>query len=140
MKFDLHDDPDHLERVWKHEWVSVDAGPLTVDGLKRSPTFPDQQGTSNDDVDVSGKWLEFLFYPGRFTMATLETALNIFARGIDRKRPSRALSTGSLKERICTAVSLLATKSPNGARVPDDYEDAVSAQWQAFYGLVKDLH
>jgi hypothetical protein len=140
LKFDLHDDPDHLERVWKHEWVLVDAGPLTVDGLKRSPTFPDQQDTSNDDIDVSGQWLEFLFYPGRFTMATLETALNIFARGIDRKRPSRALSTGSLKERICTAVSLLATKSPNGARDPDDYEDAVSAQWQAFYGLVKDLH
>lgn len=140
LKFDLNDEPDNLERIWKHEWVSVDAGPLTVEGLKRSPTFPDQQDTANDDVDTSGQWLDFLFYPGRFTTATLETALNIFARSIDRKRPGRAVSTGSLKERICAAVSLLAAKAPTGARDPDDFEDAVSAQWQAFYGLVKDLH
>ncbi|KAF3053214.1 hypothetical protein E8E11_011768 [Didymella keratinophila] len=140
LKFDLHDEPDSLERIWKHEWVSVDAGPLTVEGLKRSPTFPDQQDTANDDIDASGQWLDFLFYPGRFTTATLETALNIFARSIDRRRPSRAASTGSLKERICSAVSLLAAKAPNGTRDVDEFEDAVSAQWQAFYGLVKDLH
>lgn len=140
LKFDLHDEPDNLERIWRHEWVSVDAGPLTVEGLKRSPTFPDQQDTANDDVDVSGQWLEFLFYPGRFTVPTLETALNIFARSIDRKRPSKAASTGSLKERICAVVSLLAAKAPNGARDVENFGDAVSAQWQAFYGLVKDLH
>jgi DNA repair protein RAD51/nuclear pore complex protein Nup160 len=140
LKFDLNDEPDNLERIWKHEWISVDAGPLTVEGLKRSPSYPEQQDTTNDDVDASGQWLDFLFYPGRFTTATLETALGIFARGIDSKRPSRAAGTGSLKERISTAVSLLAAKTPNGVREADDFEDAVSAQWQAFYGLVKDLH
>lgn len=140
LSFDLNDEPDNLERIWKHDWVSVDAGPLTVEGLKRSPTYPDQQDTANDDVDASGQWLDFLFYPGRFTGATLETALNIFARSIDRNRTSRAATSGSLKERICAAVSSLAAKTPNGVRDADDFEDAVSAQWQAFYGLVKDLH
>lgn len=140
LNFDLNDEPDNLERIWKHDWVSVDAGPLTVEGLKRSPTYPDQQDTANDDVDASGQWLEFLFYPGRFTMATLETALNIFSRSIDRRRPSKVAASGSLKERICAAVSALAAKTPNGLRDADDFEDAISAQWQAFYGLVKDLH
>lgn len=140
LAFDLNDEPDSLEKIWKHNWVSVDAGPLTVEGLKCSPTYPDQQDTANDDVDASGQWLDFLFYPGRFTTATLETALHIFGRGIDRKHPSRAANTGSLKERICAAVSLLAAKTPSGVRDPDDFEDAAAAQWQAFYGLVKDLH
>ncbi|KAJ4349291.1 hypothetical protein N0V95_004721 [Ascochyta clinopodiicola] len=140
LSFDLNDEPDDLERTWKYDWVSVDAGPLTVEGLKRSPTYPDQQDTANDDVDASGQWLDFLFYPGRFPMATLETALNIFARGLDKKRSSRVATTESLKERICAAVSSLAAKTPSVARDADDFEDAISAQWQAFYGLVKDLH
>jgi hypothetical protein len=142
LKFDLNESPDLLEHTWKNEWVSVDAGPLTVEALKETPANPGNQDLDamRGDTDVSEPWLDFLFCTGRFTTATLETALVIFTRGQDRKRSNKVSSRASLKERICTAVSALAANTQNVNMGAEDLEEIVSSKWQAYYGLVKDLH
>ncbi|KAF1936300.1 hypothetical protein EJ02DRAFT_359415 [Clathrospora elynae] len=139
LKFDLTDLPDNRTQTWKNDWVSVDSGPLTVEGLKVNPTNPSEQDrdAEHDDLDSTEQWLDFLFFPGRFTTATLETSLHIYKRGLERTR-SRS-SRGSLKERLCATVIAFATNSQNGTQNPD-IGDAVAAQWQAYYSLVKDLH
>ena len=142
LKFDLTDDPDTLSQTWKNDWVSVDSGPLTVEGLKKNPADPSQQDrdTEHDDLNASEQWLDFLFYPGRFTTATLETALIIFKRGLERTRSSRLSSRDSLKERVCAAVTALAMNNQHANQDVEQIGNAVASQWQAYYGLVKDLH
>jgi hypothetical protein len=139
LDFDLTNDPETITQVWKNDWVSVDSGPLTVEALRANPANPTRQETDADqaDSDSTERWLEFLFYPGRFTTATLETSLLIYKRGLEQARSSRSLSKGSLKERICAAVTGLAA---TGKLDSGQFSDAVAAQWQAYYGLVRDLH
>jgi DNA repair protein RAD51/nuclear pore complex protein Nup160 len=139
LKFDLTDVPEARTQTWKNDWVSVDSGPLTVEGLKLNLSNPSEQDhdTEQDDFDSTEQWLDFLFYPGRFTTATLETALMVFKRRLEKGRSSRSTSRGSLKERICATVTALAVK---GNQDVQEASDAIAAQWQAYYGLVKDLH
>lgn len=142
LKFDLTDDPDTLSETWRNDWVSVDLGPLTVESLRRNPANPldRTQDGEDGDIDVAGEWLDFLFYPGRFTAATLETALSIFKRGLDKSRSSRVSSRSPLKERICAAVTALGIKSQTGTYDAELVNIAIVSQWEAYYALVKDLH
>lgn len=143
VRFDLTDESARLEHTWQNDWISVDSGLLTVDGLKQDPANPserDMEASELYEVGLTEQWLDFFFYPGRFTVATLETALLIFRRGLDRSRSGRGAVKGSLKERICTTVAIFASLKQNGTIDSDEYENAMTAQWQAFYGLVKDLH
>ncbi|KAF2200042.1 hypothetical protein GQ43DRAFT_397349 [Delitschia confertaspora ATCC 74209] len=144
LKFSLNDRNTRLERDWKHGWVSVDSGPLTVESLKRNPSNPgerDLDGLEMHNPGITQEWLDFLFYPGRFTTASLETALWVYRKGLDRKRSTRHASPkASLKERICAAIAAFSTPTQNQDLDYDDYEESVASQWQVFYGLVKDLH
>ncbi|KAF2120450.1 nucleoporin Nup120/160-domain-containing protein [Lophiotrema nucula] len=143
LKFDINDGARLLTETWKSGWVSVDSGPLTIDGLRLNPANPAEQVSETLELDPTGlteKWLDFLFYPGRFTTATLETALVIFRKGISHRGASTLPRHGSLKERICASLAALVNAAPNDISSSDGYEEATSAQWQAFYGLVKDLH
>lgn len=143
LKFDLNEDTSRLKQIWRTEWTTVDSGPLTVDALRKNPSNPGERGQGSLDLydsSLTEQWLEFLFYPGRFTVATLETALLIFRRGLERSRSARTPQRGSLKDRICATIVAFATKRQGSESDADKFEDAVSAQWQAFYGLVKDLH
>jgi DNA repair protein RAD51/nuclear pore complex protein Nup160 len=143
LKFDLHDDAAKLSNIWKNKWASVDPGPLSVEQLKQNPANPAEQDFDASELyemDLSEKWLEFLFFPGRFTMATLEAALLLFRRGLERAKTPQSAKKGSLKERICTVVGAFAALGQEGVTSQADYQDSIAAQWQAFYSLVRDLH
>jgi hypothetical protein len=142
LKFDPTEDSETLTQIWKKDWKSVDAGPLSMDGLKSNPANPSEQDTNDaqGDNDIFQQWLDFLFYPGRFSTASLETALLIFRRGLDQTQAGKHASRGSLKERLCNAVTALAGSVRSGKEDPEKFEETIIAQWQAFYGLVKDLH
>ncbi|CAN9153076.1 unnamed protein product [Alternaria alternata] len=136
LKFDLTDFADQRTQTWKSDWVSVDSGPLTVEALKMNPANPSERELEPDE-EVSDQWIDFLFYPGRFTIATLETALLICKRGSERVRSSRSSNRGSLKERLsATIVTLAVEHSPQ----TEDLSKAIIAEWQAYWSLVKDLH
>ncbi|KAH7130583.1 nucleoporin Nup120/160-domain-containing protein [Dendryphion nanum] len=143
LKFDLYDDSTKLAQIWKDDWISVNSGPLTVEGLKSNPANPNEDDADALEVYNHGlpeRWLDFLFYPGRFTTATLETALVILRRGLERTKTTQVTFKGSLKERLSVIVASLAASKRSSSDDLDDYEDALAAQWQAYYGLVKDLH
>jgi hypothetical protein len=113
-----------------------------VDGLKNNPANPGEQSldAAEGEIDLFQEWLDFLFYSGRFTMATLETALVVFRRGLDQTRSGKLPNRGSLKERICGTITALASAMQRGTGGIHHFEEDVATQWQAFYGLVKDLH
>lgn len=141
ITFDPTEDVEGLNRVWNNEWTTVDSGSLTIDGLKKNPTNPAEQEWDPSDlyeVDISERWLEFLFVPGRFTVATLETALLTLRKGLERDRSVTKLK-GSLKDRLCATVAEAARANFTG-NDSDIYEHFVAEQWQSYYGLVKDLH
>jgi hypothetical protein len=142
LMFDPTEDPETLTQVWKKDWRSVDAGPLSMDGLKRNPANPSERSTNATEgsSDIFQQWLDFLFYPGRFSTASLETALLIFRRGLEQTRAGKNASRGSLKERLCAAITSLAGSVQSGKEEAEDLDKNVAAQWQAFYGLVKDMH
>ncbi|KAL1607774.1 hypothetical protein SLS60_002710 [Paraconiothyrium brasiliense] len=139
--FDPSDDSERLPRVWKNDWTTVDSGPLTIEGLRKEPKNPGEQDWDASElyeIDITERWLDFLFIPGRFTIPTLETALFILRKGLDSDRRSARLK-GSLKDRLCTTIAEAAQK-----HVPEvsteNYEQLIAEQWDAYYGLVKDLH
>lgn len=143
VQFDLHDDATRLSKTWKDKWVSVDPGPLSVEQLKSNPSNPAEQDFDASElfeVDLSEKWLEFLFYPGRFTTETLEAALLLFRKRLDRAKAPGSANKGSLKERICAVVGTFAALEQEGVATQVEYQESISVQWQAFYGLVRDLH
>jgi DNA repair protein RAD51/nuclear pore complex protein Nup160 len=142
LKFNLNDDSTRLTSAWKYSWVGVDSGALTVEALKRNASNPGEGDSDSHDAHnpgVTEKWLDFLFHPGRFTTATLETALLIYQRGLDRKRSTQHLpSNASLKERICATVSAFAAQAESAE--PGEFQEKFAIQWDVFYGLIKDLH
>jgi WD40 repeat protein len=107
ITFDPSDDSECLPRVWKNDWTTVDSGPLTIEGLRKEPMNPGEQEWDSSELyemDISQRWLNFLFVPERFTVATLETALYILRKGIEGDR-SATRPKGSLKDRLCTTIA-----------------------------------
>ncbi|KAF2639862.1 hypothetical protein P280DRAFT_454027 [Massarina eburnea CBS 473.64] len=142
LRFDLDDSADRLATVWKSGWTTVDSGPLTVEGLRTNPANPGEQEYDPSDPNESNltdQWLDFLFFPGRFTAATLETAHMYFRKGLDGSRSSKS-PKGSLKERLCATVTTFATETQSSTPGPESYEQIVAEQWRAFYAIVRDLH
>lgn len=143
LKFDLNEDSAKLKKTWRDEWVCVDSGPLSVEALKQNPANPGEQDSDVSELyetDLTEKWLDFLFFPGQFTTATLEAALLIFRKGLERGRASQTTVRGTLKERISATVGAFLMAAETGDVDQDGFQLALSAQWQAFYGLVRDLH
>ncbi|KAF2266808.1 hypothetical protein CC78DRAFT_491191 [Lojkania enalia] len=143
LKFNLNDDPGKLADTWRYDWVAVDAGPQTVDGLRRNPANPIEQGSRTLELNntiSTEQWVDFLFYPGRFTTATLETALHVYCRGLGQDQLSRLPKKRSLKERLSATITAFATLEQHSPLEYEEYDDALRTQWEAYYGLVKDLH
>lgn len=141
ITLDPSDDFERLSRVWKNDWTVVDSGPLTIEGLRKEPTNPGEQEWDTSklfELDVTERWLNFLFIPGRFTIATLETALFILQKGIEGDRSSTR-PKGFLKDRLCTTIAEAARRNAS-ENTTLDYEQSIAEQWCSYYGLVKDLH
>ncbi|KAF2274521.1 uncharacterized protein EI97DRAFT_468704 [Westerdykella ornata] len=143
LKFNLNNSPAELRNTWRHDWVSVDPGPLSLEQLKQNTANPaefDLDASELFEVDLVENWLEFLFYPGRFSVAALEIALNTYRRGLQRSGATQLAAKASLKERICSTVTAFAALEQNGVVNQIEFHNRLAAQWQAFYSLVKDLH
>jgi len=85
--FNLDDHAAGLARAWKNDWAQVNSGSNTIEELKlrlENPSDTDPRAAQIDPVGAVEKWDAFLFYPGRFTALTLETALAIYRRSLGR--------------------------------------------------------
>lgn len=123
-------DRKNRELTWDDSWEGVfsDAGNTTV-----------HASGPCDPADVTEKWLQAILQPGRFTKATLETALAIYERGLGTARDS---SRGrGLAESICSVLGSTASleRGPSGVMDHEQFRASNETQWRRFYRLLNEL-
>lgn len=148
LTFDLLDGQDGANDVlerFQSGWSVIDSSSLTTDKLRQLPDFQGLETITESTTTPSEKWLDFLFFPGRFSTASLETALYIYRKG--RELPatsSRGLKAAEepLKERITNAVAakIILRRMQNDHPDYERYQSDLQAQWIAFFSLLSHLH
>jgi len=139
LAFNLFDKRQELGAIWANGWQSVSAGAQTPDVISLDSP-PDADACTEVDISVVDLWDQFLFYPGRFTVPSLETALTIYSRGTIGA--SRAHATVPLKERIFRAIASSTEMRVSNDRdgIAGDREEIMGDQLRMFYNILKDLH
>ena len=148
ITFDPNAKPSALSSVWTHNWFEVGSGHDAIDNL--SSNHAGESLASHSKHCPAGpsaveNWTEFLLDAGKFTTASLETALLVYRRSLSRRDPNmRSLTNSnlSLKERICECVGAAARlrQVPGQGPAYDQYESDVAAQWNVFYGVLQNIH
>lgn len=142
VRFGLFDDVEQISAAWASAWTAVHPGQQNSEILSRNS--PSEFHLTNGGLHCPGiteQWLDFLFYPGRFTTSTLQTAAHVYARGSTTTsvRASSSLTSGSLKDSISSMVARKAAFHQLGSD-HNQREAKLSEEWKMFYGLVQDLH
>lgn len=119
------------EDDWRSGWESV-----YIDN--EQPTA--ESSNPGDPTDATEKWLQTLFYPGRFSKATLEAALAMYERGLGSKEAT-SRSGKSLVEAVCSVLGSTATldRLANGEMDFDQFRSHSQVAWRRFYRLVLEL-
>lgn len=146
VSFKFHDHLDGLKRVWKHNWTEV-ASASDTDSLKHNLQNPSDLDITSIQASPEGPvelWTKFLFYPGRFTDSTLEAALGVYRQSLGRdvqRDLLSSMSNKSVRERVSESVGIFVSLAQGAGGVSyEKYQRDLVAQWQIFYGVVKDLH
>ncbi|KAF9870005.1 DNA repair protein rad51 [Colletotrichum karsti] len=129
---ELELDMDSIGESWENEWNSV-----YID-----TTYPTAQISGpSDPTDTTEKWLELILAPGRFTKATLETALSIYEKGLGAQKESGSKSQKGLAESICSVLASTASLDRNSAGGMDyeQFRASSEIQWRRFYRLLIEL-
>ncbi|KAF2484271.1 nucleoporin Nup120/160-domain-containing protein [Neohortaea acidophila] len=137
-----------LEPVWQNEWTSVDASMQTAEALRNCTDFPGDLEGGNENISTlpTEKWVDFLFSPGRFSTASIDTALSIYrkGRGLQAKSRIKGLSAPEvpLKERVTEAIGSKIVLKRHSTDQPDyeRYQSSIQTEWKTFYSLLRDLH
>ncbi|KAI9674770.1 MAG: hypothetical protein M1817_001674 [Caeruleum heppii] len=122
-----------LPEEWKKTWCSTATESLREVAL---PT-----ASALDSFDATNKWLDYLFYPGRFTDATLLTALSIYNQDIHLPKDALAKQDRGVKERVCTSVgsSVTLSRDAGGDMDYQRFRHDTDFQWRRYYRLVAEL-
>ncbi|KAK1773298.1 nucleoporin Nup120/160-domain-containing protein [Copromyces sp. CBS 386.78] len=94
-----------------------------------------------DPVDSSEKWLELIFFPGRFSKSTLETALVMYEKGLGTYKEGNSRSNKSIAESICSVVGATTTldRSSVGGLDYEQFRGTSETQWTRFWRLLLEL-
>ncbi|KIW06549.1 uncharacterized protein PV09_02979 [Verruconis gallopava] len=126
----------YVKDCWEQDWVAVFPGRQTLEAIDAlCPTNGSDVPEESKVADITERWTQFLFYPGRFTVPLLETAFVTYIAASGRPLP--VASKAPLKERLIKAVWANAAK-PSGGR--SSVEEDTFSQWQNVYSIVRDLH
>ncbi|KAK6189195.1 RecA recombinase Rhp51 [Pestalotiopsis sp. IQ-011] len=121
-----------IDEAWLENWTGVYAG--------NSPPAAQTSGPC-DPTDPAEKWLQLILHPGRFTNATLETALTMYEQGLGLARDSSTRHNKGLAEAICSVLgstlSLERSSSASGGMDYDSFRSASELQWRRFYRLIE---
>lgn len=125
--------PRDADDPWSHGWKGV--------RIENALSYAQTSGPC-DSTDSSERWLNEIFFPGRFPKSTLETALAIYEKGIvgpSKETPSR--SGKSLAQSICSVVGSIATleRSLEGGVDYEKYRANSEVHWRRFYRLLGEL-
>jgi nuclear pore complex protein Nup160 len=121
----------NIPEFWS-EWRSV------VTETTRDIPLP--TAASFEPTDATDKWLDYIFYPGRYSDSTLETSLCIYVQGLGATEGSHS-NFSSLRERVCSAVASTVTLNQTSESTMDyeRYREDTDAQWRRFYRLAAEL-
>ncbi len=149
-----HDHGPQLWTMWKanitHRVQTLqvfprnDTGPF-ADGWRSvfaDNTVPTAQTSGPcDPVDSTEKWRDLIFFPGRFSKATLDTALAMYQKGLGTPKESSARSSRGIAEAICSVLGSTSTleKSSAGGMDYDQFRSTSETQWRRFYRLLIEL-
>lgn len=130
--------------AWKNDWTRVENSSLSIEALRRVPSFADLDPTSETTATSSEKWLKYLFYPGRFSEASLEAALAMYRKTGGVSTASRGINKMEepLKGRLVSAVIAKTTVGRHDHEKPDyhRYQLELCEQWQIYFRLLSHLH
>jgi nuclear pore complex protein Nup160 len=92
-------------------------------------------------TDSADKWLDLIFFPGRFSRSTLETALAMYERGLGTYKETPSRAGRSIAESICSVLgstTALERTSTGGADY-DQFRNTSETQWMRFWRLLLEL-
>lgn len=130
LTFDLLD----LPSAWEDRWVTTSGETLH--------DMPEPRSSDFDPLDATDAWLNFIFYPGKYTEAVLETSLSIYQRALGPKVGDPASKAKkSLRERVCAAVGSTPSleQASDGTCDYEKYRKNTGAQWSRFWLLARDI-
>ncbi|EAQ90857.1 hypothetical protein CHGG_02792 [Chaetomium globosum CBS 148.51] len=92
-------------------------------------------------TDSAEKWLDLIFFPGRFSKSTLETALAMYEKGLGTYKESASKAGRSIAESICSVLGSTTTldRSPSGGADYDQFRNTSETQWMRFWRLLLEL-
>jgi len=127
------DSPASTRNSWADNWTAV-ASETLADALL--PTV-----SSSDPADITEKWLEYILFPGRYTAATIETALAIYERSLGNSKKAPVRSSKNLAKRMCSVVAstTLMDRNSEGEMEYEKFRTATDTQWRRFYRLLVEL-
>lgn len=136
-----------LDVPWRSAWSVVDPGMQSIDSIRASLDLPGQlEDFATTATTPSEQWLDFIFRPGRFSTASIETSLYIYrkGRGLLTAGTSKGLNATKvpLKERLFQAITSQVTlrRFPNQELDNDRYQSDSQAQWRTFFSILAHIH
>ena len=130
--YSLHFEFNDIDRAWKQNWIACAP---TASKKSSAPTF-----SRSSAEDVSSQWLEFLMWPGRYCVDTIETALSIF---LEASTKTAASPKGdSLHSRLAATIpaNVVLRKYENSVMDYDRFATDTDQQWKNFWRIVDNLN
>ncbi len=125
--YNLKSDFQDLTQRWRDQW--------TVAVLLSTNERPHPLVSDQDTEDVTEKWLDHIFCPGRYPEYILESALATYSaeRGLSHQNAKL-----SIQERMCSAVASQVNLSANGHDFVL-YRSANHQEWTILWQCIQDL-
>ncbi|KAI1373644.1 nucleoporin Nup120/160-domain-containing protein [Hypoxylon crocopeplum] len=122
---------EELPHVWEAGWRSVFSDTAV-------PTAP-VSGPS-DPTDPTEKWLQLIFFPGRFPQAAIIAALHAYEAVIG-KESSLFRNGEGLAESICSLIASTSSlnKTSSGDLDHEHFRTSSEMQWRKFYRILSEL-
>lgn len=94
-----------------------------------------------DPIDSTEKWMDLIFFPGRFSKSTLETALAMYEKGLGTYKESTSKGTKNIAEAICSVLGSTTTldRASAGGMDYDQFRSTNETQWTRFWRLLLEL-
>ncbi|KIV88460.1 hypothetical protein PV10_08143 [Exophiala mesophila] len=123
-----------LTSSWKSHWVKC------APTASSKALAPDLIRT--DSQDPASKWIDFLFYPGRYTEAVLQTALSIYEDANNKQLPTSSHSNTPLTQRMVSVVAsnVSLRKYGDSDLDFDRFLSDTDAQWRNLYRIVDKIN
>ena len=105
-------------------------------------TIPTVQSSGPcDPTDSTEKWLDLIFFPGRFPKSTLETALAMYEKGLGTYKESASKAGKSIAESICSVLGSTTSLDRTSAGGVDyeQFRGTNETQWMRFWRLLLEL-